>query len=286
MMALSCKDWGADFIGLIWAFWWFDAIVSLATCISMPFIVMQRHKPDLQKITAALLLPIVPTVVAAASGGIVAEILPNPDQAFVTLVASYVLWGIGVTFSGCVLALYFQRLCIHSLPAKEVIVSVFLPIGPMGQGGFGIQQLGKVAFQILPQTKAFGLLPLGGAPAGQVLYVMGVFIGLVMWSFGLVWLAFALISIATTKNFPFNMGWWGFTFPLGVLATCTTLLAENLDSEFFKVSATILSLSVVLLWAVVAMRTMQLVITGEMFVAPCLKDIKEKVQPNGEDKKV
>ena len=57
-------------------------------------------------------------------------------------------------------------------------------------------------------------------------------------SFALVWLAFALISIAT-KPPSFSIGFWGFTFPLGVLATCSNLLAENLDSEYFKVSTAV-----------------------------------------------
>lgn len=236
MMAYCCKDWGESFIYLTWSFWWVDVLLSMGVCISMPFIVMSRHRPDLQNITAALLLPIVPTVVAAASGGILAEILPNKDHAFTTLVASYVVWGVGESFSACVLAMYFQRLTIHSLPAREVIVSVFLPIGPLGQGGFGIQQLGKVALTLLPQTQAFGALDVGASRAGEVLYVLGVLLGMLMWGFALVWLAFALISIVTTQNFPFNMGWWGFTFPLGVLATCTGALAENLDSAFFKIS--------------------------------------------------
>lgn len=236
MMVFVGKSWGNGFIYLTWAFWWVDAVVSMATCISMPFIVMKRHRPDLQNITAALLLPIVPTVVAAASAGIVAEVLPDVRHALTTLVAGYVLWGIGIAFSGCVLALYLQRLMIHSLPAREVIVSVFLPIGPLGQGGFGIQQLGKVALKVIPEANAFPALGADVSRAGEVLYVLGIFNGLVMWGFALVWLAFALISIITTQSFPFNMGWWGFTFPLGVLATCTSLLAENLQSQFFQVA--------------------------------------------------
>ncbi|CAG9997900.1 unnamed protein product [Clonostachys byssicola] len=286
MMVFVGKSWGNGFIYLAWAFWWADAVISMATCISMPFIVMKRHRPDLQNITAALLLPIVPTVVAAASAGIVAEVLPDVNHALTTLVAGYVLWGIGIAFSGCVLALYLQRLMIHSLPAREVIVSVFLPIGPLGQGGFGIQQLGKVALKVIPETNAFPALGADVSRAGEVLYVLGIFNGLVMWGFALVWLAFALISIITTQSFPFNMGWWGFTFPLGVLATCTSLLAENLQSQFFQVATMILSLSVVLLWAVVAVRTMLQVITGEMFFAPCLGDIRPKEQAGGEDRRV
>ncbi|KAM0563581.1 hypothetical protein ACHAPJ_001305 [Fusarium lateritium] len=249
----------------------------------MPFIVMHRHRPGLENITAALLLPIVPAVVAAATGGIVAEVLPNHHHALTTVITSYVLWGIGESFSACVLALYFHRLTIHSIPPKEVIVSVFLPIGPLGQGGYGIQQLGKVAMHLIPKTHAFGEVT---ARAGEMLYVLGVFLAIVMWGFALIWLSFALISIATMPNLPFNMGWWGFTFPLGVLATCTNGLATNLDSDFFKVSTTMISLAVVLLWMVVATRTLKLVVTGEMFHAPCLKDLREKSQAAGSDRRV
>ena len=130
----------------------------------------------------------------------------------------------------CILAMYFHRLMVHHLPPRELIVSVFLPIGPLGQGGFAIQQLGKVALNL-------DFLPLAGSniTGGQVLSAFGVFMALVMWGAGLGWLGLAATSIATTQKFPFNMGWWGFTFPLGVFATCAGLLAEELDSVFFKI---------------------------------------------------
>lgn len=235
-MIFCLQPWGTWVVHVAWAFWWIDTLLSMATCISMPFIVMHRHKPGLQNTTAALLLPIVPVVVAAATGGIVAEVLPNPDHAFTTLVISYVLWGIGQTLSACVLALYFHRLTVHSLPPREVIVSVFLPVGFLGQGGFGIQQLGKVAVQRLNESQMFGAAGVDATRGAEILYVIGVFLALIMWGFALVWVSFALISLATTQNFPFNMGWWGFTFPLGVWGTCTGALATNVNSDFFKVA--------------------------------------------------
>lgn len=235
-MIFCCQHWGKWLVDLAWALWWLDVILAVATCVTMPFIVMQRHRPVLENVTAALLLPIVPAIVASATGGIVAEALPDHGRAFTTLITSYILWGIGESLSACVLALYFHRLTIRSLPPKEVIVSVFLPIGPLGQGGFSIQQLGKVAMKVLPETRAFGALGANTVRGGEVLYVLGVFLAMVMWGFGLVWLFFAVVSLATTRPFPFNMGWWGFTFPLGVLATCTGSLAVNLDSAFFKVA--------------------------------------------------
>lgn len=279
MMIFSCQHWGSWLVHLAWAFWWVDVLLSMATCITMPFIVMHWHKPGLQNTTATLLLPIVPTVVAAATGGIVAEALPSADHAFTTLVASYVLWGLGEALSACVLALYFHRLTVHDLPPREVIVSVFLPVGPLGQGGFGIQQLGKVALQRLPDTQIFAAVGLDPTKGAEILYVLGVFLALVMWGFALVWVCFALISLVTTASFPFNMGWWGFTFPLGVWGTCTALLAANLDSDFFKICTMIISLAVLLLWIMVGARTLHLALKGDMFVAPCLKSLQEKEAP-------
>lgn len=241
MMIFSCAQWGPWLVYLAWAFWWIDVLVSFATAVSMPFIVMSRHRPNLNSTTAALLLPIVPVVVAAATGGIVAEALPSISHAYATLIVSYVLWGIGQTLSACVMALYFHRLTVHSLPGREVIVSVFLPVGPLGQGGFGIQQLGKVALKVVPHTEMFHVAGVDPTRGAEFLYFLGIFLGMVMWGFALAWVCFALFILRTTRSFPFNMGWWGFTFPLGVWATCTSALWQNLGSEFFKYITTVSS---------------------------------------------
>ena len=182
--------------------------------------------------TAAWLLPIAPTVVAAASGGIVAEALPNRQHALWTVTTSYVLWGTGVPLAMVTLVIYFERLTLHKLPPREVIVSCFLPLGPLGLGGFAIMQLGKVSMQLLPKTDT--LVPL----TGQMLYVVGFLVALIMWGFGLMWFFFALASISQSK-FPFNMGWWGFTFPIGVFAVSTTTLGKEMPSRFFEILGTV-----------------------------------------------
>jgi len=230
--------------------------------------------------TATWLLPIVAPIVASASGGIVASVLPNPQHALWTLIISYILWGTGVPLAMAVLVIYFQRLTIHKLPPREVIVSVFLPLGPLGQGGFAIMQLGTIALQIFPKTGT--LLAAGSLGAGEVLYVMGWLVATIMWGFGCVWLFFAAASISRSR-FPFNMGWWGFTFPLGVFTTSTTQMAKELPSTFFKVLGTIFSVAVTLLWIMVAIRTVKRAATGDMFFAPCLKDLegmKEQAERN------
>ncbi|KAL1877838.1 hypothetical protein VTK73DRAFT_8365 [Phialemonium thermophilum] len=276
MIVFVCAPWGSWAIYLAWGLWWFDVILSVTCCIVMPFPVMHHHRLELHRMTATLLLPFVPSVVVSSSGGIVAAALPNPHHATTTLIASYVIWGIGQAFAMMVLVIYFHRLCLYSLPPKEVIVSVFLPIGPLGQGGFGIQQLGKVALSLVRETRTFDVPGSDAAQIGQVLYTLGIFLALVMWGTALCWVVFALISIATTQPFPFNMGWWGFVFPLGVFTACTGLLAKDLNSDFFKILTMIFSMSVLLLWILVAVRTLKMAYTGEIFFAPCLADLRRK----------
>ena len=239
---------------------------------------MHQHRPALYSATATLLLPIVPAVVASASGAVVAEVLPSRSHSFLTVIISYMLFGMGECFSLLVLSMYFHRLYVHSLPPRDVVVSVFLPIGPLGQGGFAIQKLGAVLLSLDPIVTTAGRR-LGGTSGGEaegphigeLSYGMGLFGALVLWGFGLVWLAFALLTIFTMRKFPFNMGWWGFTFPLGVFTSCTAVLGEELMSMALKVLATVFSLAVVLLWALVAVRTTCLAVSGEIFSAPGLQ---------------
>jgi len=231
---------------------------------------MAHHGNTIQDMSAVWLLPIVSTIVAAATGGIVAGVIPDPQSALITILISYVLWATGVPLAMVVLVIYFLRLTTQRLPPKALVVSTFLPLGPLGQGGFAIMQLGKVAKDVFPDTNT---VPAVIRP-GDTLYVLGFLIAIVMWGFGLVWLCFALATIVHSKHFPFNMGWWGFTFPLGVYTVSTTTLASDLPSAFFRVLGTAFSVAVASLWVVVAAGTLQRVCTGEMFIAPCLREVE------------
>jgi len=218
--------------------------------------------------TAAWLLPVVAPIVAAASGATVAKVLLNPRHALWTILTSYVLWGTGVPLALIIMVIYFHRLAVYKLPPNEVIVSVFLPLGPMGQGGYSIIQLGSMALKVFPETKT--LHP----AAGDILFVFGFGVAIIMWGFGLVWFFFALAAILNRQRFPFNMGWWGFTFPTGVFAMSTMALGEKLPSAFFTVLGTVISVSVVLLWLIVAVGTVKHMLLGKLFEAPCLREME------------
>jgi len=89
-------------------------------------------------------------------------------------------------------------------------------------------QLGGVALDTFPQTNT--LHPL----AGDVLYILGFLVALIMWGFILVWTVFAIASL-THYRFPFNMNWWGIIFPIGISAVATMRLGKEMPSRFFDV---------------------------------------------------
>lgn len=81
------------------------------------------------------------------------------------------------------------------------------------------------------------------------------------------------------------MGWWGFTFPLGVFAASTIQIGQELPSPFFRVLGTIFSIAVVLLWIVVAIGTAKGVWNGKVFFAPCLNNLTKKEKEEQEREK-
>lgn len=184
--------------------WILDAVLSLGMAVYIPFqLIRQPGEIQLRTVTALHLFPVVTTVVCAASGGIVAEVLPNSQQALATVIAGYVLWGVGVPTALIIMTIYFHRLVIHKMPPREIIVSSFLPLGPLNMGAFTLIQLGKVSLKVFPETKTIH------PQAGVILYNMGVICGLIMWSFALLWLFLAVASVCQSSHLPFNMGWWG-----------------------------------------------------------------------------
>jgi tellurite resistance protein TehA-like permease len=277
---LCVPYWGPWAVTLAWVCWIIDCIVAIGVTISLSVLLISATEMQaLNRITAPQLLPIAATIVAAGTGAEIAKVIPDPERALGTLIASYVMWGMSMPLAMTVLVMYYTRLALHKLPPREIVVSSFLPLGPLGMGGYTIMYLGFVAKDVFPQVHFFHGLPV----AGDVVYILGVFIALILWGFGLTWLCFALASIHKSRPFPFNMGWWGFTFPLGVFAISTIEFGVQMSSLFFRVLGTIFSVAVILLWCVVTAGTIRGAWNGHLFYAPCLANLPKRGKKVDED---
>ena len=93
--------------------------MTLLCVFGMPLLLFSaHHSTALDKMTAAWLLPFIPAVVCAGSGGRVASVLP-PEHALLTIIVSWALLGIGLCMSLVEITIYVQRLSTHSIPEAE-----------------------------------------------------------------------------------------------------------------------------------------------------------------------
>ncbi|RGP76836.1 hypothetical protein FLONG3_5042 [Fusarium longipes] len=282
MIVFVCVPaWGKKAAHLAWALWWIDIIMAMSCNLYIPHCIMRTKGITLDQANPSWLFPVIADIVASGSGAIVANVLPNDQHALWTVVISYILWGTSVPMVVLILAMYYNRLMIHDVLPSQTAVTSFIAIGPLGQGAAAIQLLGKVALKIFERNDFIPRAPI----AGQFFYLTGILTALIMWGFAIVWLFFALATIAR-REFQFNISWWAFTFPLGVFTVSTTTLAQELPSLFFKVLGTIFSVVETLIWIAVACGTIKASWNGELFQPPPLEGWEKKAKETAENGEV
>ncbi len=203
-----------------------------------------RQDHAIEKMTAVWLLPVVASEVAAASAGLIAPHL-NVANAETLVYSGYVLFALSVPLALMILTILVLRLAQHKLPAAELGVSMFLPLGPLETGALALLQLGEAAPRVL-QAQGLGEL----APVAVGIGLVG---GVMLWDFGAWWLALATLTTVRflKMGLPFNLGWWGFTFPLGVFTAANFGLAALTYMAFFTTLGHVLVVALVALWLLV-----------------------------------
>ena len=163
-----------------------------------------------------------------------------------------------------ILVILLLRMAVHKLPHQNMAASSLLSLGPIGTGALGLLLLGADAQSVMASRELESV--------GTVAHGLGVIGGLLLWGLGLWWLLLALLI--TIRYFrhgvPFNLGWWGFTFPVGVYALATLKLGSVLQLGFFNALGVGLVTLLALMWLWVASRTLKGAWRGELFVSPCI----------------
>lgn len=267
-LLFGLERWGQGILPWVEALWWFDVALAVLCGVAIPYLMFTRQEHSIDQMTAVWLLPVVAAEVAAASGGLLAPHLADPHQQFQVLIVSYVLWAVSLPVAFSILTILLLRMALHKLPHASMAASSWLALGPIGTGALGMLLLGSDA------PAVFAANGLGGL--GEIARGIGLIAGIVLWGCGLWWLLTAvLITLRYMRHgMPFNLGWWGFTFPLGVYALATLKLAAWLELGFFQVIGSVLVLALIGLWLLVASRTLRGAWRGELFVSPCIADLR------------
>ncbi|WP_426155617.1 TDT family transporter [Pseudomonas sp. TSRC2-2] len=261
--------WGDGVIELVEVLWWIDVAMSLACGVLIPYMMFTRQEHSIDQMTAVWLLPVVAAEVAAASGALLAPHLNDAHAQLIVLTTSYVLWAFSLPVAFSILTILLLRMALHKLPHENMAASSWLALGPIGTGALGMLLLGGEA----PAIFAANGLP----GVGEIASGLGLVAGITLWGFGLWWMLMALlITVRYLRDgIPFNLGWWGFTFPLGVYSLATLKLASILNLTFFSVFGTALVFLLAAMWMIVGKRTVQGAWRGELFVSPCIAGLKK-----------
>lgn len=249
-----------------------DVFLAVLIAWVVPFCMFSCQDHQLQRMTAVWLLPIVACEVAASSAGLLLQHLAADQHALAILITGYVLWGISVLPAFAILTILMLRLALHQLPEKEVAISSWLCLGPIGTGALALLLLGQQAPRIL---NAAGLEELA-----TIVPALGVIGGLVLLGFGLWWFGIAVLTTVrhARTGIPFNLGWWGLTFPFGVFILAIFNLAHQLQFNFLTYIAVALSIVLLALWALVMKKTVVGAYSGQLFFSPCLVALQQKMQ--------
>ncbi|WP_353172798.1 TDT family transporter [Acinetobacter rudis] len=249
--------------------WYVDIFLAVTIGIVVPFCMFSRQEHHLHNMTAMWLLPIVACEVAATSGGLLIQHLPNNAESLGILIASYVLWGMSVLPAFAVLSILMLRLALHQLPSRELAMSSWLALGPIGTGALALLVLGAAG---QPMMEHFQLHTLG-----MFLKYAGWLTSVILLGFGVWWFAIAILtSLSHAKQLAFNLGWWALTFPLGVFTLAVLQLAAQ--TELHAIHSIGLGLAALLctLWCIVIGKTGVGIYRGDLFFSPCLKSYLEQ----------
>jgi len=268
LLTFGLPRWGDAVLSLAELLWWLDVAMSLACGVLIPFLMFTRQEHRIDQMTAVWLLPLVACEVAAVSGGLLAPHLADSHSQFGVLITSYVLWAMSVPVAFSILTILLLRMALHKLPHESMAASSWLALGPISTGAFGLIVLGADSPLIF---NANGLPGVGEIASG-----LGLIGGVILWGVGVWWCLMALLITARylRNGIPFNLGWWGFTFPLGVFALTTLKLGAVLHLGFFAVLGTLLVVALTVLWLVIMKRTVNGAYKGELFVSPCIAGLR------------
>lgn len=256
---------GGTAVAIASVLWWIDVVLSLACGLAIPFMMFTRQSHSIDQMTAVWLLPIVASEVAAVSGGLLMPHLADPQAQLTVLMTSLVLWACSVPLAMSVLVILFLRMAVHKLPHVNMAASSWLALGPIGTGALGLLVLSQNGPAVL---SANGLGTVASAFGGAS------FLGaILLWGYGLWWLATAvLITLRYVREgLPFNIGWWGYTFPLGVFSVATLRLSTMVPMPAIAIFGAILVAALACMWLLVTAKTVKGAFNRSLFVSPCMK---------------
>lgn len=153
----------------------------------------------------------------------------------------------------------FERLILHKLPEQELGTTIWLPLGPIGTGALTLVLLGDALHGLNSGvTMDYPML----ADFSNIADAFGLISGTLLWGLGIWWFVIAIITTLSyaMKKLSFTMGWWAFTFPLGVYTAASFALYHATNLMMFSVISEGMLMLLLIFWIMVSYFTLTFVI--------------------------
>ena len=201
----------------------------------------------------------------------------NRNIQLLTLVVTALIWLHALLFVIWVIAIYIWNLYVNKIPPLQSITTVFLLIGPMGQGAYGILLLTdnvcKYIELFYPTTASNGDYHIIRLAVQWSFKVSGIILGLLLIANGIFFTILSLAAIASYANTivasskddrisTFRSNWWATTFPLGTMALGTKEFYEQYNKyvplSAFRVVSAIYGVSAIAATVICLMGSLKL----------------------------
>lgn len=237
-------------------FWVLGTVVSLFTVVAVPYLLFVNHQIKSAEAQASWLIPVVPTIVAAATGLNLIPYWSGDSLKFALTALDVSMFGMTFFLFLMVSGLFYARLVFQQRLEGGLAPSVWIEIGPIG--------MSMATFATLPMATQSIL-----GPYTQALHAVGLVFAIAMWGVGMWWIAIAslysVLHVADkSSRIPYSLGWWSYVFPLGSFTNGTYALYHLSGQPFFQFASFIQFIVLSGFFIVVFIRTLKGIWNGSL----------------------
>jgi C4-dicarboxylate transporter/malic acid transport protein len=251
VLAVAWGKVGPEFLPVTAAVWIDIVLASVGVVIALALGIqwagaIAENTNDLASVNGGWLIPPVMNLIVPMT--LVPVMALYPEQAPWLLVVGFAFLGIGTVLFLAMFTLLVIRLALRPRQLPQLAPSLWIPLAPAGVLGFALLRL-------LQAGEAAGVEGFTSVTAGVIVSAMG--IGLGLW-----WAGFAGLELRRLRReggVPFHPGWWGYVFPIAAMTLSITAVGGAVGSWGIQVVSVIATVVLLLVWGMVAIRTIGLV---------------------------
>lgn len=239
---------GTAALPLAWTCWGIGTLLGIGCAVALPLLAITgRLTLRTKEAFGGWLMPVVPPMVSATGGALLAPSLATAGQRVTLMLVCAALFGMSLIASLIIIGCIWMRLLRGGPGAAGTVPTLWIVLGPLGQSVTAASTLAAAARGTLSPAHA------------ETAALLAIAYGTPVLGFALLWALIAgAITLRTIRHgLPFSLTWWSFTFPVGTCVTGLSGLAGLTGSAALAGAALGGYIVLVCAWLVVASLTVR-----------------------------